>query len=1030
MGFWAAVLRNQVLANLTFILILAVGILSYMQMPRQQDPTVNFNWVNIFTYLPGASAEDVEKQVTDVLEDAVKNVGDIRFSLSRTRTGASTILVRFQDISDYTFDKRVTDLRREVQSKIQQLPEAATEPYLMEVTSSSGFPTAMLVVHSNNSGEVLHQQARNIEKDLKRFNAIDAIHFTGWREPQLMVHFYPEKLEALGINPQEIIATVRANFRDVAAGEYNIDGNNWLVRIAGAKVDPDYLANLPIITKHGEIPLGRVAAIELMRDEPNDLVAFEGQSGVMLSITKKPNANMLDLVAEIQQYIEDNSPVLATNGVKLTLVDDQTQKTRDALGVMQTNAFYGLLLVLLTSWLFLGGRIALLTSIGIPFILAGTFIVLKLSGETLNIVVLLGVVISLGMLVDDAVVVVETIYYRIQRGEQPMQAAVNALNEVAVPVTAAVLTTVAAFLPLMLISGIIGKFMRVIPIVVSTALLISLIEAFWILPSHTLITATNRRQSRAAVLRERFLRWLRLKYTQLLTKCMRRPGLALGLILVSLLTPVIGGFALGKIKIDFFANDPQQLFFINVTMPSGGQLEDTASVVHQIAKKVHANLREGEARSVVELAGQMHTDVTVLSGSQYGQILVSLNPHTANMRSVGQIMDDMRDAVTSVPGPDNVYFFNLKGGPPATKPVEVKVMGNDFAEIDNALRDLQQLMQKQNYLRDIEVDEQNLQDEFNIELNLDAIKRAELDPSVVTDSLRLLIDGMQIGSTRYRGDELKIFVKAKPQKSDNIEQLLNFSLHNAMGQKIPLSALVTFSPKQGIGTISHYKLQRSLTIKADIDKNLTNERDANSRLKAAWREYASQHPNIKLDFSGLLEDVDEALEGLKFYFLIGIGLIYLILGTQFKSYFQPFMILATVPMAFCGVALGLLITGNPLSLMGMYGVVALAGIAVNSAIVLISAANDRISTGMSVTHAIIYASRRRLVPILITALTTVMGLFSLATGMGGKSLIWGPVATAIVWGLWISTLMTLFVVPLLYRIFMRGSARAHQIEHK
>lgn len=1025
MGFWAAILRNPVLANLTFVLVLAVGALSYVQMPRQQDPSVNFNWVNIFTYLPGATAEDVEKQVTDIIEDAVDNVADIRFSMSRTRTGASTVLMRFQEIDDYTFDKRVTDLRREVQSRINQLPAAATEPYILEITSSNGFPTAMIVVHSNDSGEVLHQQAHDIEKQLKSMAAIDSIHLTGWREPQLMVHFYPEKLTEFGLNPQDVIATVRANFRDVAAGEYNVAGNHFMVRIEGAKVAPEYLAKLPIITKLGEIPLGRVAAVELLREDPNELVRFEGQNGVMLSISKKANANMLTLVHDLQQYIQETNQRLAPTGVTLTLVDDQTQKTREALGVMQTNAIYGLLLVLLTSWLFLGARIAFLTSIGIPFILAGTFIMLKMTGETLNIVVLLGVVISLGMLVDDAVVVVETIYYRLQRGEAPLQAATNSLKEVAVPVTAAVLTTCAAFLPLMLIEGVIGKFMRVIPMVVSASLLISLIEAFWILPSHTLMTANQRRQSRAAQLRERFLHWLRIKYTKILTKLMRRPVLSLLTMIVVLMTPVIGGFAAGKIKVDFFANDPQQIFYVNITMPAGKELADTAKVVKEISQQVKDNLRQGEARSVVDFAGSMHTDVTVLSGDQYGQVLVSLNPHLPGMRTVGEIMNDMRAAVTSVPGPENLYFFNVKGGPPATKPVEIKVIGNNFAKIQAAMADLEQLLKQQNYLHDIELEEQSLQHEVNIELDQAAIKRAKLDPATVSDSVRLLIDGQVVGRTRYLGDELKIYVKAKPEPSEDLERLLDFNLTNPIGERVPLRSLVRLESKENIAYVSHYKLQRSLTIKADIDKELTNERDANDRIKAAWAQFAPKHPDIKLDFSGLLDDLEEAIDGLKFFFLIGIGLIYLILGTQFKSYYQPLMILATVPMAFCGVALGLLFSGNPLSLVGMYGVVALAGIAVNSAIVLISAANDRLAAGMSVNHAIIYAARRRLVPILITALTTIAGLFSLATGMGGKSLIWGPVANAIVWGLAISTVLTLFMIPLLYRSFMSNSAKRH-----
>jgi multidrug efflux pump subunit AcrB len=260
----------------------------------------------------------------------------------------------------------------------------------------------------------------------------------------------------------------------------------------------------------------------------------------------------------------------------------------------------------------------------------------------------------------------------------------------------------------------------------------------------------------------------------------------------------------------------------------------------------------------------------------------------------------------------------------------------------------------------------------------------------------------------------------------DIANLLRIPVALPGGGEMALGDLVRDEIATGRGNIRHYNLRRTITVEADLDKAQLDTVAANRRIQEAWRAIETQHPEISLDFSGELDDIQESLDSIYVLFLFGIGLIYAILGTQFKSYFQPFMILATVPMAFTGVVLGLLVTGNPLSLYTLYGVVALAGIAVNAAIVLISAANDRLEAGMSLLHATVYAARRRVVPILITSLTTIAGLFSLATGLGGRSLIWGPVATAIVWGLAFSTVLTLFVVPLLYcNVMGRKAALVH-----
>jgi multidrug efflux pump subunit AcrB len=407
-------------------------------------------------------------------------------------------------------------------------------------------------------------------------------------------------------------------------------------------------------------------------------------------------------------------------------------------------------------------------------------------------------------------------------------------------------------------------------------------------------------------------------------------------------------------------------------------------------------------------------------GDHFGQVVVALNPKKGDMRGVAEMVESMRADVVNTAGPDAVYFLTLAGGPPTSKPISVKVRGNSFDDIRPAVAALKQTLATIDGVKDISDDDSSGQRTLTLQVNTDAAHRAGINQALIARTLRLLVDGEIVTSLRDRGEELDVRVLAKQNKLNNIDELLQVNLPSASGEPVPLSTLLNAEYGVGQNSIRHYDFRRTITVEAEIDKSVVNTVEVNQQIEDVWQDQLQrQHPGISLDFSGLLDDIQESINAMLLLFGFGIGLIYVILGTQFKSYFQPLLILFTVPMAFTGVTAGLLLNGNPLSLFTLYGVVALAGIAVNSAIVLISTANRHLKNGMTVKHATLFAARRRVVPILITSLSTIAGLFSLATGLGGHSLLWGPVATSIVWGLGFSTFLTLFLIPLLYNAFMQ-----------
>jgi multidrug efflux pump subunit AcrB len=1012
-------LEHHILANLTFLLVMVIGWMAYFELPREQDPSVNFNWVEITTYWPGAAATDVERRVTEPLEEGLKRIQDVRFVSSVSREGVSTILVRFQDIDTDEFDTRVADLRREILARLDELPDEARQPEIIEITSANAFPTATVVAWAESDDTVLHREGRRIRDDIKRMDGVDRVLASGIREPELRVRFLPERLVGLGVSPVDLADSVSAYFRDLAAGKLIIGDQRWLVRLAGTSNDPSLLEQFPIVTAEGEIPLRAVAEVQEGLEDPQQLVRYQGRPAVLYWVMKQERANNLELLQDVNAYIDERNRFTANNGVALALLDDQTVATRNAIRVMESNALIGLALVVLSVGLFLGWRTALITSVGIPFVLAGTFLVVLLLGQTLNTTVLLAIVISLGMLVDDAVVVVEAIQYHLAQGKKAVQAARLALNEVALPVTTAVLTTIAAFLPLIMMPGVLGDFMRVVPIVVTVALLLSLVEAFWMLPSH-MVSFQPRTTHKGVVARwrGRLIRPVKHGYVSVLLAGLRRPWLSLagGFALLGL---AVFAIASGAVRVDFFATDLYRMFYVNVDMPPGSTLEKTLETVARVEQRVRDEVGS-EARSVVGYAGQQLTDKEALFGDERGQVFVSLLPATVEGRSVDEIIEAVRGSLDEIAGPMSTSFVRRKTGPPVTKPISIKVRADDIGAIRLAVTEVKGILQGVPGVSQITDDDFEGGSELSVRLDPDAITRTGMHPAEVSRLLRLFATGEQVASMQYQGDRVEVRLLARPDSLRDIDEYLGYPVSLPSGGEIALGELLHTEYRRAESNVRHHDFRRAVTVEADIDPAVTDTLRANRAVQQAWAGIATMHPGVSLDFSGELDDIQESLGSMAILFLFGIGLVYLILGTQFRSYTQPLIVLAAVPMAFVGVVFGLGISGNPLSLFTLYGVVALAGIAANDAIVLVATANRLRQHGSSPAGAVAHAAKRRFLPIVITSTTTIAGLYSLAVGLGGHSLMWAPVATAIVWGLVFSTVLTLLLVPVIYVLAVRS----------
>ena len=1014
---YAALIGNAPLANLLFLLVLVVGVASYLVMPRARDPEINFNWVNVWAVFPGASAEDVARKVTEPLEEAIRSVADIRFVVSSSREGLASILVRFHRVDQETFARRVEEIRREVLNKANDLPEGVKTPKVMEITTSNGFPTAMIALYGPVGGEAMRSEAERLKRALERLPGVDRALVFGFREPELQIRFDPFLWAAAGLPATAVADQLRGWLRDLAAGRVAIASDEWLVRVSGERIDGETLAQLPVVVS-GEgvpalVPLAAVAEVREGAERPRQLVRYQDQPALLVSITKKGDANTLSLLASLNQFIAEQNPVLAPLGLRLALVDDQTPATRAAITVMEKNALAGFALVLAIVGFFLGWRLGILVALGMVFALAGTFALLAAQGETLNLTVLLGVVIALGMLVDDAVVIVEAIHSRIAQGVTTQRAVFAGVAEVAAPVASSVLTTIAAFLPLMLLPGILGDFLRIVPLVVTVALLVSLIEAYWLLPAHILDWrhAFDAPRGRLAQWRDRFQQRLRNGYGRLLVRALRAPWKTTALLVLAF-AAAIALVAGGWVRVQFFAFETIRLFYIHADLPVGTPLETTLAVADRMRTAVETRLSAAELRAAVATAGVKFTDTEPLYADHHAQVIVSLQPREETGRTTEEVIEALRAEVEAAARPYRATFLIVKGGPPAQRPVSLKVRSENDREREAVVALVKGWLAEIPGVRDVTDDRVVGRPTIELRWRPEQLAAVGLDPVTATRTVALLADGEYLAETRRGGETWRVLLQAQPQPLAVPEAWLALPILTPKGGAVPLEQLAEVTVRESAGVVRRYQYTRSVTVEAEIDREVAETRAVNAALLARWQQVAPRYPSVTLDFTGELDDIKESLSALQKIFLLGVGLIYLILATQFRSYLQPLIILVTVPLAFTGVVYGLALSHLPLSLYTMYGVVALTGIAVNSAIVLVAAYNDRRRAGMGVIHAVVYSARRRLLPILITSGTTIGGLLSLATGFAGHSLLWGPVATSIVWGLGVATVLTLFVVPM------------------
>jgi len=945
----------------------------------------------------------------------------VRFVAATSRDHVATLLVRFHDLDQSRFERRLAALDREIRQVSADFPKEARSPQIIELTSSNFFPTAMVVVSGGTANSVADgrvcELAEATREKLEKLPGVGRIWSYGMRSRELAVTFDPSALEQHGVSLEALTRAVAEQTRSLPAGMADMSGRRYAMRVEGLNANPDFLAELPIAGADGRmVAVGDLARVATGIAPARELVRLDGKPAVLLSVIKRENVNTLELTDAVQALVKDTNQ--SFGAPILTLLDDQSAATREAIRVMEANALFGLIVVLAVTWFFLGHRLALLVSIGVPFALAGMFLALYLMGHTLNVSVLLGVAIVLGIPLDDAVVVAEAIRLRLAAGMQRTQAVAAALQEVARPVTASIFATCLAFAPLLFLPGLMGRFMFVTPLAVILTLICSLAASLWILPRHAVAWGDGGSDSGW---RERFARRMRRYYGKGLIWSLRHPAPVFALFTAVFLLAG-ASLALDWVKPRWFASDPLRVFNINLQMPPASNLETTLAAARELELAAKRVARPGELNATLAMAGLQFTPSELVIGEQMGQITVSLAPESASGRGVAEYVAALRpalQAVTGRAGAESISVQVLSADLPMLSSLSLRLTGAPLGRLADAARDLRMALEKTPGFSDMNDDAGFSQPRLTLQVDAPAAARAGLDPFKLAALVRLHFEGAAVGKIHDGEQSLEVVVRGRAMNQAEVHRWLAKPWRLPDGRTLNPGDLFSVTMESTPGELRRVNGERAITLHAGFDQERITARQAVAAVDAAWARIASRHAGVSLVQGGELDDVKASLHDLIAFLLVGFILMYALLTVQFGRFILPLVILATTPMALAGVALGLLISGQPITLYTLYGCVALSGVAVNASIVLVAAGEDRLARGQTPLAAAFSAGRRRLVPILITTLTVIGGLVSLAFGWGGDSLLWGPLAASIIWGLAVATPLTLFVTPLMHGWLMR-----------
>lgn len=994
---------NSVFVNLLFILVIAAGVFSALGLPREQFPEISLDRVAITVVFPGATAEDVEELITKPIEDSLEDVGDVDRIQSLSSEGSSLITITFLDGTD------LQDARSEVEkavASVENLPDEAETPIVKELK----LELPVVAVALLGDPGATHVVDRMTER-LRDVPGVATIKISGLAQRKIFVDLDERELRALGLQPAQIFSAIRRAHANVPAGTVERAGQDIFVKTETRLQSPEDVARIPI-SPGSPLRIGDIAEVGEVADPPETRFWVDGEPAVKLTVGREESADPLRMREEIAALVE-KLRVDVPPGLELRMADDYTAAIRDRLDTVAYNAMSGGILVMLVLLVMSGTRQALLALVGMPVSYLAAIFLMDQASLSVNVVSTFGLLIATGIIVDDAIVVIENVQRHLEMGKSRLQATLDGTREVLLPVTVAVLTTCLAFIPLTMIGGTMGRVMRILPLVVIFCLVGSLFEAIFILPGHLNdFASTDAQGSRTA----RLVQSMKSVYRPLLRWCMRRRYLTLGLV-----TLAFAGTAGMAATMPFQFGAPGKPYELSVhyeimpgldraTTKAQGDAIDAFVREHLGDKIETTTLRVG---SILD----RQTGLTT-TGANMGALRWEFTLDDATIAAYPPMVRALRMRLATNPELARHAVKEVQAGPPAGAAVTARIRGRDTDELNRAVSDVKVALYGMKGVADIRDDYGSGKETFSVEVDQDRAALHGLTEMDVAEAVRTAVDGVVATEVSIDEDPVDIVVRYAGGRDRSREQLQDLLITNTRGQVIRLDQVAEIVRTREVGFVRREDGQRTVSVLADVDQEEITAFEATKGLQDYWDdELIDRFPGLSLSFGGEADELRSSLDDLPSAFGLAVLLIYMVLALQFRSYVQPLIILSAVPFGLMGSLLGLFLMGYDLSLMAMFGIIALAGIVVNDSLVMIDFINTKRREGLSTFEAVAEGALDRLRPIVSTTLTTCLGLLPLALGLGGRDDVLAPMGVSIAAGLGFATALVLLVVPAIYLVF-------------
>lgn len=1020
MSLYSSAVKRPITTTLCFVAVTIMGLFSLSKLPIDLLPDIETNTILVMTTYQGASAQDIEQNVTRPLENTLNSVEHLKHISSKSRENISIITLEFE--FGYDIDALTNDVRDKLDMITSYLPDAVNTPIIFKF-STDMIPIMMLSAQADESMPGLYKILDEaVANPLARVDGVGSVSISGAPKREIHVYVDPVRLEAYNLSIETISSIIAAENLNIPGGSFDVGSDTYSLRVQGEFTSPEQMRNIVVGSKDGRnIYLHDVARIDDSLEERAQQTHTNGIKGAMIIVQKQSGANSVEISNEILAMLPDLQKRLPSD-VKLDMIVDTSENINNTIDSLVETVLYALLFVVIVVFCFLGRwRATLIICITIPISLIASFIYLAITGTSLNIISLSSLSISIGMVVDDAIVVLENVTTHIERGSDPKQAAIHGTNEVGISVIASTLTLIAVFFPLTLITGMTGVLFQQLGWMVTIMMIISTTCALSLTPM------LCSQLLRKGVKHGKIYTLLFTPINRALDALDRAYGRSLNFVVTHKISSIIvctaifiaSIFLLKFVGTEFFPTSDNGRLGVSLELPIGTRVEIADEVTARLANEWRE--KYPEIKILNYTTGQASTDNTFASLQNNGSHIVSMNISLVDLdqreRRITEIAELMREDLKNYPEfkKQQVNVGGSRGGGMGGQStIDYEIYGYDFEETDSVAQQLKRILQNIKGTADILISRDDYQPEYQVDFDREKLAIYGLNLQTAATYLRNRINGSLASQYREDGEEYDIKVMYAPEHRTSIADIENILIYSPTGKAIRIKDVGKVVERFSPPTIERKDRERIITVSTVVSGVPMSEVVAASQKELDKMDIPA---GINIELSGSYEDQQEAFGDLLLLGLLIIILVYIVMAAQFESYVYPGIIMTSLPFAFTGIFVLLFITGHNLNVMSMIGAIMLIGIVVKNGIVLIDYISLNRERGMSIRTAIVDGGESRLRPIIMTALTTILGMVPMAVSTGQGAEMWQPMGVAVIGGLTFSTLLTLFYVPAMYCLF-------------